>query len=237
MSKRILIVEDDPFIADDLHRILSGAGYTIVATPDNPVDAMTAVTSGNPDLILLDINLNAALDGVDLAHKVRSTGPLPFIFISANIDAATLSRVAFAEPQGFISKPYNEADVLIGVQLALARSGTQQVAPAPETYESVQFVKANTGLERIEVEDIQYLEANDYYCYLHLPDRRVLVTATLGQTVQQLNLPFLVKIHRSYYVNIRQVKRIVGNELEVNGTRLPIARSQKEEFLKKVSLL
>ena len=235
-NSRVLIVEDDPFIAHDLQRILIGAGYVVTGICDRPEDALLLIREASPDLILLDIQLNASMTGIDLAQRINAEFSCPFIFITAYVDEETVRKVSYTNPQGYISKPYNQADLLIGVELALRRARKPHAEAIPKEPQ-LQFVKTSLGLERINTDDILYLEANDYYAFLHFEDKKILASSTLKQLEQDLALPFLCRIHRSYVVNLRKVERIVGNELEIGKTRLPISRSQKEKFLEKIHVL
>lgn len=120
-SVRILIVEDEPLIAEDLRAHLEELGYEVCAACDNALDAMAEIAAHTPDLLLLDINLGDGADGVQLAEKVNSKYKVPFIFVTSHNDKATLERVAPLRPAGFIIKPFDENVLRSQIEIALAR--------------------------------------------------------------------------------------------------------------------
>jgi DNA-binding LytR/AlgR family response regulator len=234
-NSKILIVEDDPFIADDLNRILRSAGYSMLTVCDNPNSAIKAMKEFEFNLALLDIHLNADIDGIELAQLSDEEYNCPIIFITAFIDEPTILKVSNINPQGYISKPYSQADILIGVELALRRS--QNLVEKIKKESTINFVKTAQGLEKIDTNDIIYLEAYDYYAFMQLNNKKILITSTLKQLETVLACSNLCRIHRSFVVNIQKVSRVVGNELEVCGYKLPISRSYKEQFLEKLKII
>ena len=115
-EKRIFIVEDDPIIASDLEGVIIELGYIVCGIAHEPFDAKKRIEQLVPDLILLDINLNSAIDGIDLATLVKKNG-VNVIFISAFTDKITFDRVKLLSPLGYIIKPYTEKDIEITLDL------------------------------------------------------------------------------------------------------------------------
>ena len=122
---RIIVVEDEPLIAEDLRAHLEELGYTVCAVCDNALDAMSELITHKPDLLLLDINLGDGADGVQLAAKVNTKHPTPFIFVTSHADGATLERVKEVRPAGFIIKPFDTNDLRTQIEIALARFATR----------------------------------------------------------------------------------------------------------------
>lgn len=119
MSKiKILIVEDEFIVANDLRLMLTRAGYLVVAIASSVVQARQLVALKNPDWVLLDIILKGEMTGIDLAFELRETG-IPFLFISANTNQSTLESVKETQPYGFMVKPFRERDLLIMLDIAL----------------------------------------------------------------------------------------------------------------------
>lgn len=119
MSKTILIVEDELLIARDLKNILTEEGYAVINDIDSIEDALIAIDTHKPDLIILDINLKKDKDGVDLGKLLLAKDSIPFIYITSFTDSATIEKVSLTRPYGFIVKPYNPLDVKITVAIAL----------------------------------------------------------------------------------------------------------------------
>lgn len=117
---RILIVEDDWFIATDMQRTLSDAGYDIIGTAADDSEAFNLVSENRPDLVLVDIRLARGSDGTVLARSLREQFDLPCVFVTAHYDAETREVGDRAQPRGWLTKPFTPAQLLAAVRAALA---------------------------------------------------------------------------------------------------------------------
>ncbi len=118
--KGILIVEDDPSIATVLEEILTGRDYSVrVAT--NPSEAIAAVGTQLPELVLMDVNLSSDIDGIETVKRLRvEHEDLPVCFITALSDDATVNRAEEVGPMAYLVKPFEMADVLAMVNISLS---------------------------------------------------------------------------------------------------------------------
>jgi len=119
--KRILIVEDEPIIAVDLNNIMRNMGHHVVARAFNSERALDLIAIHEPDLILLDINIDGSKDGIEVAEIIQKQYEIPFIFITSYSDAETLDRAKVTMPYGYIVKPFNERDIISTVEMVLFR--------------------------------------------------------------------------------------------------------------------
>ena len=106
-DSKILIVENDYIVAEDLKQILEKMGYDIRGITATGQDAITKTGETNPDLILMDIMLNGNMDGIEAAQQIHNIYNIPFVYLSAYLDNATLKRAKITEPYGYISKPFD----------------------------------------------------------------------------------------------------------------------------------
>ncbi len=116
---RILIVEDESIVALDMRNQLIELGYEIVGVAASGEDAVASASAKNPDLILMDIRLKGAMDGVEAAERIRSELDVPIIFITAYADEKTLARAKVTQAFGYILKPFHGREVLISIEMAL----------------------------------------------------------------------------------------------------------------------
>ncbi len=122
MLKKILIVEDEPIIAEDLSLILSKAGYHVIGIANDGVRALDLLHAQSPDLALLDIALDSEISGIDIAKVINDKHAIPFIFITSFSDKQTLEQVKDVYPDGYIVKPFKKKDILANIEIALHRS-------------------------------------------------------------------------------------------------------------------
>ena len=125
---RILIIEDEFIIANDLRNILKNLGYDVVAMVDNYQDALEVLKKQSVDLALIDIILKGDKSGIDLAHEIKSTSAIPFIFVTSHTDESTLSKAKSTDPYGYIVKPFEEREILASIEIALYKKENENIS-------------------------------------------------------------------------------------------------------------
>jgi len=120
MKEKILIVEDEFIVANDLKIMLIKAGYQVTGIASSVVQARKLIETKKPDWVLLDIMLKGDLTGIDLAWELREM-QLPFLYISANTNQSTLEAVKETHPYGFMVKPFRERDLVVMLDIAKYR--------------------------------------------------------------------------------------------------------------------
>jgi DNA-binding LytR/AlgR family response regulator len=242
---RILIVEDEPLIAEDLRAHLEELGYDVVAVCDNALEAMAEIAMRQPDLLLLDINLGDGADGVQLAEKVSAKRATPFIFVTSHSDKLTLERVKPLRPAGFIIKPFDENDLRTQIELALARFAHDVEATAspaePQRNDFVIadsiFVRDKGKLVKVAIDDIHYAEADDNYVTLFTPTKKYVITSTLGAVEEKLKSPHHLRIHRSYLVDTRRITAVEDGFVRLGTQALPVGKTHRESLMARIRTL
>ncbi len=119
--QKIMIIEDDPVIRDELALLLSNEGYQTVAVTEFTNVAMQ-ILNCNPNLILLDLNLPER-DGLSLCADIRKASPTPIIFVTSRDSAADELRALSLGGDDYITKPYNISVLLARIKAVLRRTG------------------------------------------------------------------------------------------------------------------
>jgi len=120
MKQKILIVEDEFIVANDLRIMLEKAGYKVCGIAPSVVKALELIVTKEPDWILLDIFLQGDKTGIDLAGQLTEMG-IPFIYISANTNQGILEAAKATLPYGFLVKPFREKDLMVMLDIARYR--------------------------------------------------------------------------------------------------------------------
>jgi len=168
MPQKILIVEDEPIIAEDLSMILEKAGYSVVGIANDSTRALDLLHSQSPDLALLDIALDSSLSGIDIADIINKKYQIPFIFITSFSDKHTLEKAKDVYPHGYIVKPFKKKDILANIEIALHRS---QKKPMP-IYRSLEELNTISN-QKISTKEYEILldlikgKSNQELCEIH----------------------------------------------------------------------
>ena len=118
---RVLLVEDDILIAWTISSTLKQLGCTVVDYADNADQAVERAIAVQPDVILMDIGLAGARDGIDAAGEIRTQTGKSVIYLTGHADVATLKRAAETAPLSFVFKPFDEATLGAALNQARAR--------------------------------------------------------------------------------------------------------------------
>jgi len=120
-----LVVEDDVIIARSICTCLEKEGYVVLGPVSRSADAIAMANKHQPDLILMDINLDDELDGIQAAIEINTHLDVPVIYITAQTDSETIMRARKTKPYGFIYKPIGENETIVCIELALDRHKMQ----------------------------------------------------------------------------------------------------------------
>jgi len=116
----ILIVEDEPLVAEDIAGHLEMLGFGIAGIFHTGEAAIDYLREGNPGAALLDITLAGEIDGIEVAHFINKNNKIPFIFLTSHADRGTIDRVKETKPGGYLVKPFDENDLLTSIEMALS---------------------------------------------------------------------------------------------------------------------
>lgn len=116
---RVLIVEDDIFIAQDIREHLEGMDYFVSGVAYDADEALVQLAENSPDIVLLDINLGEGKDGIEIATIIRDQYQLPFVFLTSYASKSVLDRAKPTRPMGYIVKPFDEKDLFSTLEIAL----------------------------------------------------------------------------------------------------------------------
>ncbi|MBS1536677.1 MAG: PAS domain S-box protein [Bacteroidetes bacterium] len=186
VTKNILIVEDEPIVAQDLNRILTKLGYNVVGPCNTGSHAIKIALESKLDAALVDIHLLDELDGVDVALKINEIAPLPVIFITAYADDETVLKASQAQPYGYVVKPFDDHQIQIALTIALSKFKNDNVLRSKEehfrkliSYSSDITTILNTDSSILYISDScenilgytsEHLTGNKLYEFIHPED-------------------------------------------------------------------
>lgn len=157
MNSRILIVEDEIIVARDLQLQLSKLGYHVVGIAARGDEAIELTDRLRPDLVLMDIRLKGAVDGVEAAKAIR-TRSVAIVFLTAHADEETLKRACVAEPLGYLLKPFEERELRTTIELAIFKHEAESKVRASERRYAATLASISDGVITTDlVQSVTYL--------------------------------------------------------------------------------
>lgn len=236
----ILVVEDDPIIAEDLKYILMDLGYTVSGPAENASHALKEIKRKKPDICLLDVHLGSEVNGIQLARMIRDEYDVPFIFLTAFNDNDTIQKIKETGALGYLVKPVNEKNLHSSIELAFANYQNTRITnkdqQLKEPRESI-FIKLKDRLAKFNLADIDYFEAFDNYAFLYSNSEKHILSSSLKQIEDKLSDDQFIRVHRSYIVNLQKIDGIGYQHLNVGEKEIPIGKTFREALLAKIDTL
>ena len=121
----ILVVEDDVFLAEVLCDCLEDFGYAVAGVAGTAEEGVRLATERSPDLVLMDVGLPGASDGIEAARRIGEGPRTPVVFLTGCFDEGALARAEAVRPYGYLLKPFHPASLLATVRTALGRAATE----------------------------------------------------------------------------------------------------------------
>lgn len=123
---KILIVEDEAVIAMELEARLNQLGYQVIGSASSSDSALQKIETMPPDLVLMDIHITGAKDGIETAEEVRTRYNIPVIYLTAYADGNTLQRAKLTIPFGYLLKPFREEELRTTIEMAIHKHRTDE---------------------------------------------------------------------------------------------------------------
>ncbi|WP_415518444.1 MAG: HD domain-containing phosphohydrolase [Desulfovibrio aminophilus] len=115
----ILVVEDERMVALDIERLVRGMGYEVIGISDSGEEAVEMARALRPGLVLMDIRLKGAMDGIEAAALIQKIHDTPVIYLTAYADDTTLERARLTGPFGYLIKPFEDRELRLTIEMAL----------------------------------------------------------------------------------------------------------------------
>lgn len=232
--EKVLIVEDEMIIAQDLLEQLESLGYQVTGIACNFEEARDSLAADSVDIALLDVDLGEEKNGFDVAAHINEHHSIPFIFLTSFADAGSVARARSLNPFGYIVKPYKASDLMSSIEIALGNHAKFKREEGL-VVDNALFFRDNHSYVRISLDEIRYLKAEGNYTAFHLGGRKHLLRGKLKEVLATLPAQFL-RVQRSYAVNLQFVQVVNPTEIEVDGELIPLSKEYKPELLQKLRI-
>lgn len=126
IKKKILIVEDEKIVAEDIKQTLQKFKYEVIGIAEDAMQALELIKQKEPDLVLMDIVLSGIYNGIQLTEKINKQFDLPVVYMTAYSDTETLQRATVTEPYGYLIKPFNDRELRANIEMALYKHNVEK---------------------------------------------------------------------------------------------------------------
>ncbi len=226
----ILIIEDELLIAEMLSEMLQDLGYTvssIVSTYEKAIEELNK--RQKIDLCFIDINLEAAKNGFDVARKINEEYFIPFVFLTSYSDKKTVTEAALLQPATYLNKPFSPTDLLTTVEIIRART---KINTSTIVQKAI-HVKIGSDFVKIFLNDILWIKSDNNYLDIKTTTKKFVVRNSLEKFIEDLNDSSFFRTHRSFVVNLNHIHTVSGQVLLIKEDKIPLSRKFREEVLER----
>jgi len=219
---KILVVEDDILLGEQMSRFLR-KDYELLGIATKGEAALALIDDNQPDLVLMDIELDGKLDGVETAEKIQEKLFIPVIYLTKLHDERTLNRVRKTMPAAYLSKPFKNHDLKYAIENAIYARQLQPnrkydiAQTKTETFNvsvfnNRLFCKTGTGqILRLFINDIVYIEFAERKCQITTIHGTEYLNISLKDFFAGIIDSPLLRIHRRFGININYIKHFSNN--------------------------
>ncbi|AUC85962.1 DNA-binding response regulator [Polaribacter sp. ALD11] len=240
MSKvKVLVVEDEVIIADNICDALKDLGYEALEPAINYTEALATIEKEKPDIAILDIQLSGKKTGIDLARKIKEKNDFPFIFLTSNSDKHTIDLAKEVMPPAYLIKPFSKEELYSSIEIALHNFSNNigNVLEDSLIIKDSLFVKNKGYFTKVSFKDILYLKSSHVYIEIMLEDtQKFVVRTSLNNILESLDSSF-VRVHRCYIINTKYLTQINHTLVKIKGEEIPVGRKYREDIVKRINLI
>ncbi len=235
---RTIIVDDEPLALEVLKSFVERLpDLELIQCCNNAIELMQYLRNNSCDLLLLDINM-PELSGIDFLKSVNLS-PRPVVIFTTAYPNYAIEGYSL-DVTDYLLKPIAFDRFLQAVEKAKKihnqkKSAEHSSAVSEGGGDDFIFVKADKKLIKINLEDILFLEGMKDYVKINTTNGMVAGLMTMKHINEVLPDEHFMRIHKSYIISIDKISSVVGNSVEINKQLIPIGKSYKEEFMKRLN--
>lgn len=236
---KILVVEDEIIIADNICDTLEDLGYEALEPAINYTEAINTLETEKPDLAILDIQLSGKKTGIDIAQKIEEQFGIPFIFLTSNTDAATVNEAKKVMPLAYLVKPFTKDELYSSVEIALYKhsQNTKETESENVIIKDALFLKDKGVFTKVFFEEILYLKSAHVYVEFILKDKKNVVVRGSMEDIS-IKLPeSFIRLHRSFIINTSHLTQFNGVSVKIGNETIPVSRKYKQPLLDKINFI
>ena len=219
---KCIAVDDEPLALELMEAYIAQVpGLELLTTFTDAISAWGFLKKNQVDLVFLDIQM-PDINGIQLAKSLDRKNPM-VIFTTAYSKYAV--EGFNVEAVDYLLKPFEFGRFMVAVNKAKEQKAHKETAPVVEDEQAI-FVKSDYQNIRIPIRDIQYIEGFDDYIRIHVDTGKSIYTLmSLKSMLEKLPSADFLRVHRSYIVPVKRIKRIHNQQVQLGEKEIPIGKS------------
>lgn len=227
MELSCIIIDDEPGGRKVIEEYIAETPFLRLAgKAEDPMQALPLLTANDVHLIFLDIQM-PKINGIDFLKSLKNP---PMVIITTAFSEYALQGFEL-DVIDYLLKPVSLERFLRAAQKALDYHSLQGRSEKSGDYF---FVKSNNRYERVNFDEVLFVEAANNYIIIHTPDRKLIAYLTFKGVEDILPTADFIKVHKSFIVSLSKIQNLDSEEIRIGKHVIPISRSLKESVMNKV---
>lgn len=229
MNLKILVVEDEIIIADNICEILSSNNFNVLEPALTFEQAEKTILSTKPDIVILDINLKGKKSGFDLAKEILTINSIPFVYLTSNSDLPTMKEAIKTNPTAFLVKPFNESELIATIEILNNKIQSQKSTNQLFVFDGKEHIKVDRS-------SILFIKSDNIYIEFYIENGAKIVSrSSLKKVINELGNDF-IQIHRSYIINLTQIEKVSSTDVTIESIKIPIGEKYATDFKNRLTI-
>lgn len=226
MTINCLIIEDEPLAMDRIKSfVLKVPFLNLIACFDNGLEAISFIKSNPIDLLFLDVQMDG-FTGIQLLESLQKR---PEVIITTAFDQYALKGFDL-NVSDYLLKPFTFDRFM----QAVTRVYDRLTLTNGQANKQILFVKTEYRLEKVNLDDILYIEGmRDYRC-IHLKEKSIMTLQTFSDLERELPQPLFCRVHKSFIVAIDKIENIERDRIRIKNELIPVSDTFKDSFYKRI---
>ncbi|SEW51331.1 LytR/AlgR family response regulator transcription factor [Chitinophaga arvensicola] len=232
---KCIITDDEPLAREGIASYVKEVDFLhLTGICENPVELVNLLKQHPADLLFLDIQM-PKLSGIDFLKMVQHP---PMVVITTAFPEYALEGFQL-NVLDYLLKPvtfdrFFKAATKARDYHQLMNPAAKAEAPPPDPEADYFFIKCGTRYEKIQVEDILFVEGMQNYSSIYTKKGKYMTLLYLKNLEQQLPAQSFIRVHKSYIVAVNKIDSIQGNEICIQSHQIPISRNYRESVIQQV---
>jgi DNA-binding LytR/AlgR family response regulator len=240
--KKIFLIEDEWIHAEDMRITIQELNYEWLGYSNEGIDAMEKIKNLQPDIVLIDLNLNGSFSGILIAKKIKEAFGLPFIFVTSYIDDEVIKNCYAVNPLAYLHKPVNKFDLKAALLKIDSLTFTENNSEVflEEAAQNL-MVRVGNQLKPLHTDDIVMIatDAKNYVNIFTNQKIKFAIKSSLVGLEKILVTKNFIRVHKEYIVNLHFVSSF--NEADqiimLDTLQAPLGKLYKSNFLSSYTIL
>jgi DNA-binding LytR/AlgR family response regulator len=223
-----IIIEDEPLALERTKEfVLKTPFLQLLQTFDNTLEGLSFLKNNAIDLLFLDINMDE-LSGIELLE----TTPLNCQVIITTAYSEYALKGFDLDITDYLLKPFSFERFM----QAVSKINVKKTETAVENQTAFIFVKTENRLEKVNLDEIIYIEGMRDYRRIHTTQKKIMTLQNFSELEQLLPAHSVCRVHKSFMVSIAKIESIERNRIKISGQMIPISDTYKDEFFRVIGV-